>query len=257
MQLTQPPLSETPQYFQVVWFVSVLDSFCSYLVSVLISLVLPVSWWSPGWIHIGLIVRDVSLTFPLSCLFSVYCFIEAVHFSPSFSLYPLPTCLSVILTFTLRLSVRVSLSPPLYFLLSSWHCFCAEVSVDSSHIFSQPFFLLIVCSQPPCPTCSHPPVPSPGPNQTTHHSQKGSFHNDTAHCTYFFSHLDHSAISMVLSLSRTIFWSVRDVTLHVYDITVYLGIRLTWQYEHKTTIVAVLLILQDVLYPACMQCCSD
>lgn len=90
----------------------------------------------------GLIARDVSLSVCVSLPFSlVSCFIAAVHFHPLVLSVPPPSCLSVILTFTLCLSVPVSLSPPLYFPLSSWLCFSAEVSADSSHIFLPALFL--------------------------------------------------------------------------------------------------------------------
>lgn len=135
---------------------------------------------------------SICLSFPLS-LFSLLFHRSCPLFPPLILSVPPPACLSVILTFTLCLSVLVSLSPPLYFLLSSWLCFPAEVSVDSSHIFSQtPFFFS--SSLPRVFPSSL--VPSPVPNQTTHHSQRGCFHKDTAHChrMFFFLCYHHGAV---------------------------------------------------------------
>lgn len=79
----------------------------------------------PGWIHKGLIARDVCLSARLSLhLFSGSCFIAAVHFSPPHSLRA-PACLSLC-HFNLHslsclcLSVFPLLST---FLLSSRLCF--------------------------------------------------------------------------------------------------------------------------------------
>lgn len=136
-----------------------------------------ISWWSPGWILMGLIARDVCLSLSL---FLVSCFIAAVHFSSFHSLCTPPPCLSVILTFTLCLSVPVSPFPPLYFCFHHASVFHAEVSVDGSHIFRQPFTLLLLSF--PLPHIVPSPVSSPGPHQT---SQNSGFQKDTAHSLLF------------------------------------------------------------------------
>lgn len=135
---------------------------------------------------------------------------------PLFTLFlsaPPPTCLSVILTFTLCLSVPVTLYPPLYFSLSSWGCFSAEVSVDSSYFLPD-----LLCSHPPCPTSSLPLFPRLV--QIRQHIIAREAVSTRTH-TALFLLLDHRAISVVLSLCRAILRSVRENTLHF----LYLGIR--------------------------------
>lgn len=79
-------------------------------------------------------------------------------------------------------------------LLSSWLCFSAEVSVDSSHIFPQLFALLPLSLSLPHSVPS--PVSVHGPNQTTRHSQN-SVHKDTAHS--FFNHYRYGGSIPVFS----------------------------------------------------------
>lgn len=80
-----------------------------------------------------------------------------------------PACLSVILTFTLCLSVPVSLSPPLYFFafITALFSLLRWVLIAPIYFFPQPFFLSLLSSS--LPHISLSPISTPGPNQTTHH----------------------------------------------------------------------------------------
>lgn len=146
-----------------------------------------------------------------------------------------PACLSVILTFTLCLSVPVSLSPPLYFFafITALFSLLRWVLIAPIYFFPQPFFLSLLSSS--LPHISLSPISTPGPNQTTHHlpplpsAKKKVVSTRTQHKAklFFFSFLDHSAVTMLLTLSRAIFRSVRGDTLHSYHTTDSLGIRLS------------------------------
>lgn len=166
-----------------------------------------ISWWSPGWILIGLIARDVCLSLSL---FLVSCFIAAVHFSSFHSLCTPPPCLSVILTFTLCLSVPVSPSPPLYFCFHHASVFLPRW-VLIAPIFSVSLLLFFSCRSP-SPTLSHPLFP-----RLVHIRQvKTVAFKRTQHIPFFFN---HCVINMVQSLSKSILRSVRDDTLHSYHTT--------------------------------------
>lgn len=195
-----------------------------------------VSRCSPGWIHKGLIARDVSLSARLSFhLFSGSCFIAAVHFSPPHSLRA-PACLSLCHFNLHSLSVCACQSFPSSLLFCFHHSsvFSAEVSADSSHIFFPTALLSLPPLILPAP---HLPVPyfhawSKSDNTSSApppiRKKKSGFHKDTAQSqTIFFSFLDHSAVTMLLTLSRAIFRSVRGDTLHSYHTTDSLGIRLS------------------------------
>lgn len=117
-----------------------------------------VSRCSPGWIHKGLIARDVSLSARLSFhLFSGSCFIAAVHFSPPHSLRA-PACLSLCHFNLHSLSVCACQSFPSSLLFCFHHSsvFSAEVSADSSHIFFPTALLSLPPLILPAP---HLPVP--------------------------------------------------------------------------------------------------
>lgn len=80
--------------------------------------------------------------------------------------------------------------------------------------------------------------PFPFPRLVQNRQTDHSYRHSTLHL--LFSILDHSAKNIVLSLSRAIFRLVRNNTLHLYDTTVYLGIRLSWQYDHEMITEAIL-----------------
>lgn len=194
-----------------------------------------VSRCSPGWIHKGLIARDVSLSVFPSISFQALVSSQLSTFRPLILSVLPPACLSVILTFTLCLSVPVSLSPPLYFFafITALFSLLRWVLIAPIYFFPQPFFLSLLSSS--LPHISLSPISTPGPNQTTHHlpplpsAKKKVVSTRTQHKAklFFFSFLDHSAVTMLLTLSRAIFRSVRGDTLHSYHTTDSLGIRLS------------------------------
>lgn len=109
----------------------------------------------------------------LAVFFVVFCFIAAVHFSSFHSLCTTTPPNLSFYHFNLH-SQSACACQSFRSSLSSLLCFSAEVSVDSSHIFSQPFFFLRLLSL----ALSHivpSLVPLSGPNQTTHHSQNSDF----------------------------------------------------------------------------------
>lgn len=95
--------------------------------------------------------------FPLLGLFSISCFITAVHFTrihPIFPVFP-PACLSVVLILTLCLCLSPFLLHSTFF-LSSHRCISAEVSVDSSYTVSQHFLPSTgLTNHPPCHISVH------------------------------------------------------------------------------------------------------
>lgn len=169
-------------------------------------------------------------------LFSGSCFIAAVHFSPPHSLRA-PACLSLCHFNLHSLSVCACQSFPSSLLFCFHHSsvFSAEVSADSSHIFFPTALLSLPPLILPAP---HLPVPyfhawSKSDNTSSappsHPQKKKVVSTRTQHKAklFFFSFLDHSAVTMLLTLSRAIFRSVRGDTLHSYHTTDSLGIRLS------------------------------